>query len=918
MNTENFLSKIKILPDIFLLIHENGIIEDIQVNADFNTFFDSITNGSNLFDSLPIDETYKIKKVFAQIKDDDVSISTEFSLQKDNNTYSYLGRFTHLEDDLFIIFFLNFKKIKSVHETLIEKNRLLKEQYEELSAQNEEYQSVNNELQENQTELKTTLDKLRFSEERFRKLIETPIAGVFIIEDGKYVFGNEAAINILGIEYKNAINQNFWEIIHPDDQKTVIQNAQARLNGQSDIPSHYEIRIINPHKGIRWVTLSTGIIEQNGKKLIIGYAIDTTNEHNLRKTLQEKQEDLELTLHSIGEAVITTDVNKHILNINPIAEKLSGYKLTEIKQKQFDEIFKFYDNQKNHVDFFDILNERKSIKFKDISFSNKKNKSTYHIDGSISTIEKNNQTIGYIFVFRNITRNYKQQQLLAETKALFEAIIEQSIMDIIYVKSNGSVLAINPVALNSLGAKSKDEIKNLNIFTHPLSKKVKFHNYVRMAIEQKETVESYLSYTDTLGNSVSKKMYFNPIFDKNNHVKSVLVNGIDISKEKETEQQLQIAKEKAEQANRLKSSFLANMSHEIRVPMNGIIGFAQLLNLSTISDSQKETFIHQIISNGNNLLRLINDIIDLSKIEANELKFNLIKTDTRQLFEDSFEFNKQEAKRYNKNLLFELKLSENLPAQIITDSFRLRQVLDNLLSNSIKFTDSGYIRLEVDFNSNNLIFSVKDTGIGIPENKINSIFDRFYQVNQTNNEPVQGSGLGLAISKKIVEALNGTITVESKFNVYSKFTVTIPTKAIHRNTEKDKTPQSIQSVKFPDFSNKTILIAEDDESSMLLLDEFLQLTNINILKAYDGKEAWTKIQETNPDIALLDIQMPKMSGLQVLEKIKKTKKEIPVIVQTAYALNNERDACFKKGCDDYIAKPVNFEELINKLHHFLT
>jgi signal transduction histidine kinase len=216
--------------------------------------------------------------------------------------------------------------------------------------------------------------------------------------------------------------------------------------------------------------------------------------------------------------------------------------------------------------------------------------------------------------------------------------------------------------------------------------------------------------------------------------------------------------------------------------MNGIIGFAQLLNLSTISDSQKETFIHQIISNGNNLLRLINDIIDLSKIEANELRFNLIKTDTRQLFEDSFEFNKQEAKRYNKNLLFELKLSENLPAQIITDSFRLRQVLDNLLSNSIKFTDSGYIRLEVDFNSNNLIFSVKDTGIGIPENKINSIFDRFYQVNQTNNEPVQGSGLGLAISKKIVEALNGTITVESKFNVYSKFTVTIPTKAIHRNT----------------------------------------------------------------------------------------------------------------------------------------
>ncbi len=386
------------------------------------------------------------------------------------------------------------------------------------------------------------------------------------------------------------------------------------------------------------------------------------------------------------------------------------------------------------------------------------------------------------------------------------------------------------------------------------------------------------------------------------------------------EHELIKAKDKAEESDKLKTAFLANMSHEIRTPMNGILGFAEMLNDDSLSRPNRKKYLNIINSNGKVLINLIDDIIDFAKIESGQV--NILQDDfsLNNLLDQiqSTFLTRSLKKDKSKVKILAKKAFPDEKSFIRTDPIRLRQVLTNLVGNAIKFTHSGYIEFGYDLEDfKTLRFYVKDTGIGISGDKIHLIFERFMQADSSPSRKYGGSGLGLAISKGLVELLNGRMWAESEEGVGSTFYFTIPFSSA--NKKEEERTENKHTRTHHNWDGKLFLVAEDDKFSYKFLEGFLKQTKAEVLRASDGREA-VEICRNNPgiDLVLMDIQMPEMNGLTATGEIKKFNSRVPIIAQTANAINEERVRCLEAGCDDFITKPVNINELYDKIDKWLT
>jgi PAS domain S-box-containing protein len=383
--------------------------------------------------------------------------------------------------------------------------------------------------------------------------------------------------------------------------------------------------------------------------------------------------------------------------------------------------------------------------------------------------------------------------------------------------------------------------------------------------------------------------------------------------------ELVTAKTKAEESDRLKTAFLANMSHEIRTPMNGILGFAEMLNDARLDEKERKKYLDIINNNGKILINLIDDIIDFAKIEAGQVKvinhdFSLnvlLGQIYNSLLTDRLKREKSEVK-----LRMRKEFSDDA-AYINSDPNRLRQIITNLVGNAIKFTSKGFIEFGYSLKENNLEFYVSDTGIGIAPSKLELIFDRFVQADNSRSRKYSGSGLGLAISKGFVELLGGKMWADSEIGKGSNFFFTVPyapAKSKIQENREEKKPKSEYK-----WSGKVFLIAEDDFFSYKFLEGFLRQTNAEILHADDGQKAVDICNKNDHiDVILMDVQMPEMNGMDATRNIKKFRKEIPIIAQTANAIAEERQKCFEAGFDDFVTKPINITELFMKIDHWLS
>jgi signal transduction histidine kinase/CheY-like chemotaxis protein len=396
-------------------------------------------------------------------------------------------------------------------------------------------------------------------------------------------------------------------------------------------------------------------------------------------------------------------------------------------------------------------------------------------------------------------------------------------------------------------------------------------------------------------------------------------NKIAISiQRKENENSLNRAKELAEEADKLKSSFLANMSHEIRTPMNSIVGFAELITRPSIPQEKKDIYAEYISNSSKALLALIDDIIDISKIESKQVTITKTNIHVNQLLNELFEmFEANIAKSSNPNLLLRrhLAIADN-NFSMLCDSVRLRQILINLISNGIKFTSEGFVEFGYIIPNNvTILFYVQDSGIGLTPEMTKVIFERFRQGDETITRKYGGTGLGLAISKKLVQLMGGQIWVESELGKGSTFFFRLPL-IIPNNSEIILENIKKKTVK-GSLADKSILIAEDEDTNFLFLQEVLSPTQAKIHRAINGKEAVEMTRNQNFSLVLMDIQMPIMNGYEATQKIKEFKPNIPIVAQTAYAMAEDRAKGFRAGCDGYLTKPIKPEDLLQMVKQFL-
>lgn len=408
--------------------------------------------------------------------------------------------------------------------------------------------------------------------------------------------------------------------------------------------------------------------------------------------------------------------------------------------------------------------------------------------------------------------------------------------------------------------------------------------------------------------------------NENKEIIGALTISRDITSLKKVHEELIKAKVEAEASNRLKSSFLANISHEIRTPLNSVVGFANLLLANDITNEIKEEYIEHINHNSEKLLQIIGDIIDLSRLESSQIEITYEEASVNSIINEIVDDARKIIKRNEKPILINvINMLEENGDLIFTDRIWLKRVLNHLMDNAVKFTLEGSIRLSYARENDNLVFRVKDTGIGINKENLDHIFEEFRQEIDGHHRPFEGLGVGLTLAKEVIERMGGRIFVQSEKGVGSEFSFSIPYRPAGGSTRiKSKIsvnePAGIQV----NWNNKMCLLVDDNKDVLLYLSRVLNDTGITTFSARSGMEALEIIKNTpGIDVVLLDMQMPEMNGIEATREIRKIRKDIPIIAQTAFIFEDDKDIILEAGCDACLIKPIRKDHLLTVMSSFL-
>lgn len=632
------------------------------------------------------------------------------------------------------------------------------------------------------------------------------------------------------------------------------------------------------------------------------------------KTLStdDKSSVYKFLVENTNDCVFLFDKNNRCVYINPAAKKVFGY-----SQEDYDSAgvlrlaHKTNKDRLNKEITFSL--EHRETESGYVFLAESSDKKLINTECYIKRDYDDNKILRTTFInCRDITKHSK------DSEERFRNIFESSPEAIIITTPEINILDCNNETLDLFGYK-----------------KIEFVGINHLKLTSKENADHFASVINTLklqGIVRNKEISFikktgesffglvsgKVIFDEQGNPKYFIIAIQNITRYKQVEYELTRAKEKAEESDNLKSAFLTNMSHEIRTPMNAIIGFSDLLADPSLDTGEIGLYTRVIKERCNNLLQIVNDILDISRIEANEIELKETSFALNVLFEELYIEYAQKLINENKfQIVLNISKGNSDNESIIyTDAARLKQVLCNLLDNAIKFTKTG----EIEFgyrpvDGNYLEFYVKDTGIGIHPEKHHMIFERFRQIDESLDREYGGNGLGLAICKAFVELMGGKIWLKSETEKGTTFFFTIP---IIKDLEERKIDIPEPKLTNYKWKNKRILLVEDDKSSMAFMEVLFKLTQAELAFASKGQDAIDMfMNEKNFDLVLMDIQLPDINGLEVTKMIKSIDRNIPVIAQTAYAMQGDDVKCMKAGCDDYISKPLDISDLFYKIDRLL-
>ncbi len=793
------------------------------------------------------------------------------------------------------------------------------------------------------TSRKLAESSLRSSEERLKILFNNAPEAYYLTDlNGIFIDGNIAAEKLIGFNKEDVIGKSIAElnIISEDQLLKVANQLKLSKEGKPSGPVEY---IFLRQDGTK-VTVEVTIhpVEILGETQVLGIARDISQRKDAEKAMRQASENWNRTFQAMHSGIALIDSNQKIIQTNEAFQSILNKSEKELlNQKSL--AFLFNNNYNNGNNPFERMKVSKACETSELILKGRV------LEVLVDPIvDDENEIYGAVLILNDITRRKRDeniQQILQEItgtsmddKTIGEllTLVRQELSKVI--DTTNFFVAVYQSQTNTLRKiifeDEKDDFEEWDadislsgqVIKHKKPLLLKSDDEARFAAENNiELLGSpaacwlgvpMLNRDKATGIIVVQSYTDENAYDQSTiRLLKLIAHELSIIIEREKMiRDLVAAKERAEESDRLKSAFLANMSHEIRTPMNGILGFAELLKEPKLSGEEQQMFIELIEKSGERLLNIINDLINISKIESGQMDMSYSKANINKQLRFLFNFFKLEAQQKKLKLKVSCPVSDE-EAVINTDKEKVYAILTNLIKNAIKFTKNGTIEFGYLQDDGKVMFFIKDTGIGIPVSKQKRIFERFVQANSGMSSVYEGAGLGLAISKAYVEMLGGEIWIESEQGKGTCFYFTIPGKleSVENKAKTDLAEEHFSS----NQNNNTILIAEDDETSVVYLKHLLKNTSLNVLFAKSGGEAVELCRKhKNIALVLMDINMPVFDGDVAAQIIKDFNPKLPIIAQTAFALDEDKEK-YNEVFDDYITKPVSADSLKQKISKYL-
>lgn len=747
--------------------------------------------------------------------------------------------------------------------------------------------------------------KKNIEKDKLEKLFNLSIDMICIAgSDGYFKKTNPAFTNTLGWSEEEMTQTPFAHFIHPDDIEITAKEIEKLSKGFKTVGFENRFRTKSgEYLLIAWVANPD---KHTGEIFAIGRNISERKIWELK--LLSSEAKYRGFFENSQSLVCTHDLKGNILSINRASALSIGYSVEEACTKNFSDIVPAHT--KPLIKLFLEELEQKGTSKGMMKINHKNGTIKTWMYDSIVIVQSDGSKIVLGTAVDMTERITLEKELQESNNRFFKIFDKNPVIMAISNMTTQKIEYINEAFLEVFGYTKEEVIGKTSVELNIISAEerertiavIKQHGSVR-SLEgrmSKKSGEQFWVFTSI------------EIVDINGN--PYLVSSLNnIDERKKMEQEIISAREKAEQAVTAKNSFLANMSHEIRTPMNAIIGFTDLLEQSELDENQKEC-VDSVKLAGINLLAIINDILDFSKIESGKITIENVEFNLKTALKNIYNLLNVKAKE--KKIEYDFFLDGSLPEYVVGDSVRLNQILINLIGNAIKFTEQGGVTVSVKKVEENefnylLRFTVKDTGIGIPKEMQEAIFDRFAQVNAETTRKFGGTGLGLSIAKNLVELQGGEIKLKSELNKGSEFSFEI------RYTKANNILTHLAENQFiPDrqLNNIKILLCEDNMLNQNLAKKLFIKFGIDFVIADNGKIGLEKLKESNFDLILMDLQMPEMDGYQTTIKIREELKlNIPIVAMTAHSLVGEKEKCLEIGMNDYLGKPYTQEELYSKI-----
>ena len=756
---------------------------------------------------------------------------------------------------------------------------------------------------------------LRESEERFRQIYENASIGLARVNlDYRIEAANQAYCSMLGYAEEELVGKHLSEITAPESIEENLARQSRMVSGEID---HFrmEKRFIRKDGAVVFGILDANLIRDpmGRPAYFLGSIIDITMRKRAEEELQEERKRLENILQGTNVGTWEWNVQTSEIVINERWAEMVGYSLDELSPATFDTWISLI-----HADDLDLSNELLGKHFRgeveyyecEVRLRHRNGNWVWVLDrGKVASWTEDGKPLIMSGTHQDITEGKLARESLAETREEFENIFDNSQVGIMLLRGGRILARGNQRLARILGYETIEEMTGMNMRRLHLDEEhfVSFGKQHYEMLEQGEQTQVEYQLKKKDGSPVWCTLSGKAI-DPSDLDKGVIWVIDDLTDRKNMEAQLIKAKEGAESANRAKSEFLANMSHEIRTPLNGILGMLQLMQTTRI-DQEQQDYVVAAMKASKRLAQLLSDILDLSRVEAGKMEIAMEDFDLHDVMDSVAQLFAPAANE--KGLRFRVHANPVIPPCLKGDTVRLQQILGNLVDNAIKFTSKGHVEVEVqplpgrNSHEYRVLFSVVDSGIGIPDDKLAMLFQPFSQVSEGYTRTFQGAGLGLSICRRLVTLMGGKISVESEHGVGTTVHFCIPFERADRR-EEDAIPGRVREV-HPE--KLRILVAEDDLVNRLMTKRLMEKFGHVVVEVEDGREALEALRQGEFDLVLMDVQMPVMDGVEATRRIRSgetgaDKADIPIIALTAYAMAGDKQRFMDAGMDGYLPKPV--------------